>query len=277
MAKEVPSRPQHLCAAGEGGGGISVTVGLCFLINTTICSCVAPQGGGVGVFNGELECWSGIIRNCTTVEGAAREFRGTAIYAAQAAVVKAALLTLVPACEQPENAPLVYWATAADGADATLPIRGVHLELAVACDGAPAIMSQASQSLASHALSQCTDLASNPMCGAHADCANTPTGHAPGVSSVQCYCLENTVPFPSIDLGLDDLVPLSAELSPFTKGCATPRTGSRVEVSGVTVSSVVVRLSKGLAEGAHATSQLVLMMQGTDVAPARWTVAHDSA
>jgi hypothetical protein len=245
------------CYATEKAGAIFVDDidSRLVVTGTVIRDCRAPRAGALEVQNGVVDIVESVFDNCRadSVPGSQidADERGVAIVIKNQGNVKSSIFTIVPACSFSASASLIHWVASHQH---PLNLRGLQVVEPLACD-TPVVVNSSSQ-ISNHALGTCTACASHSscdMCGISASCADVAITGA--TSTIKCTCTRDNVPFPEA---------CSADASPFTMGCMTPRVLDKVQVDGVAAQSVVVNLVKGSPTAASASRTLVVSVVGSE-------------
>ena len=119
-------------------------------------------------------------------------------------------------------------------------------------------------------LSRCSD--GGDMCGAAATCTDvTPLLSSPDLTTVHCSCTGDT--FPSRAAASAALAPYGVD--PSVDYCVTPRVASKMALRGFVLEEVM-RLSKTDTSNTVHTLDLEIDMDGSDTAPAEWTIDASS-
>ena len=252
---------------GRGAGaGLMVNGGTTTLLDSRIAdtgtqySNVAggDLGGCIFVFGAAtMAVRNATLSNCTSRAGPYIHLAS----ARAASAFRAELLTLVHPCEVEHSGALI---SVGEPTSEEMHIRG--LQVNTCASSSPMVLDDGMR------LSRCSNDDDGDVCGAAATCTDmVPLLSAPNLTSVDCSCTGETFPAPTA---------ASAALAPYGVDpsidfCVTPRVPEAANLDGFVLEKVI-RLSKtGSANDAH-TLDLKMLIGGTDVYPANWTIDASS-
>ena len=252
--------------SGRGaGGGLSVWGGTTTMLDSRIADTgtqyTTSAGGDVGGCINLDGAATMAVRNATLSNCTSRA--GPYIYLASswaAAAFRAELLMLEHPCEAEHSGPLI--SVPDKPSSKAMRMRG--LQVHTCASSSPMVLDDGLR------LSRCSD--DGDVCGAAATCTDVvPFPWAPNLTSVNCSCMGETFPAPTA---------ASAALAPYgvdpsVDFCVTPRVPKAANLDGFVLEKVL-RLSKtGSANDAH-TLDLKMLIGGTDVYSANWTIDASS-
>lgn len=212
----------------------------------------------------DLQAGRAILENVTLVRCSQRSAPMASSYlrVGASATLAAAFLSIVPNCFMPHDQPIIE----AHGSSANRPLalRALRISTDESCSLPPASLLLANGT----SIAACAQLPSTNggNCGLAATCTDVALRAWGGsaFSSAECSCTGSTIARATASA--------SAELSPYSFGCFTPRKAQSVSALGVTTSTVSFRLTKSATADATEMRSLLISMAGTDAASARWRV-----
>ena len=219
------------------------TGGTLILRNTTLSNCSAREGPYVFVYSDKVEFTSEML---TIEHPCAGEHSGALISVGSAALIS-------------ENSP-----SFSSGAPITAPLHARDMKVHTCASSRQPILDDWMR------LSRCSD--GGDMCGAAATCTDvTPLRYLPNLTTVHCSCTGDSFPSPAA---------ASAAVAPYgvdpsVDYCVTPRVASKTALRGFVLEEVM-RLSKTDTSNTVHTLELEIDMDGTDTAPAVWTIDASS-
>ena len=163
------------------------------------------------------------------------------------------MLTLEPPCDEEHSGALI-------AVVGTAPLQARDMKVHACASSRQPILSNGTRLL------RCSD--GWDVCGAAATCTDVvPLLSAPNLTTVDCSCTGES--FPSPTAASAALAPYG--IDPSVDYCVTPRVASQAALHGFVLEEVL-RLSKTVTSNTVHTLNLEIDMDGTDAAPATWTI-----
>ena len=238
------------------GGGLSLMGGgATTLLDSRIADTTAVSSGGcvtAGATAGLPVAL--VLRNTTLSNCSASE--GPYVLVGNYVAFTSEMLTLETPCDEEHSGGLIF-------VRGTAPLQARDLKVH-ACASSRQILNDGMR------LSRCSD--DGDLCGAAATCTDVvPLLSAPNLTTVDCSCTGESFPSPAA---------ASAALAPYgidpsVDYCVTPRVASKTTLRGFVLEEVL-RLSKTDTSNTVHTLELEIDMDGTDDAPAAWTINANS-
>ena len=240
------------------GGGLCMSAGTLTLIDSRIADSSSVDGGGC-VYVGAWSSNQGgtlVLRNTTLSNCSAPEGPYVFVETDQVAFTSEMLTLELPCDEEHSGASISVVGTA--------PLKARDMKVHACTLSRQPILNDGMR------LSRCSD--DGDVCGAAATCTDVvPLLSAPNMTTVDCSCTGESFPSPAAASAV--LAPYGVD--PSVDYCVTPRVASKTALRGFVLEEVL-RLSKTDTSNTVHTLDLEIDMDGTDAAPAAWTIEASS-